>query len=255
MQTVYIAGGCKSNTAVNILKGHLEAKGHRVTRDSKDPEGWDCTMRWGISYHGDKPAINARVNEFDKLEALLQFERCGIAAPYVIPRIHDGFCFEATDFPVLARNIHHAKGTDIVVCHNLHDVATVEGKDFFTPWIPTKTEYRVWVFLGNAFAVYEKEFKGEGEYRGFNRNRRMGFKFVKHDELRVICALTESACKAVRALHMDFGAVDVLLGKDGKYYVLEVNSMPYIDSSKRSTGIRLAERISQWVEGKYEHAD
>jgi glutathione synthase/RimK-type ligase-like ATP-grasp enzyme len=34
----------------------------------------------------------------------------------------------------------------------------------------------------------------------------------------------ELAIKAVAALGLDFGAVDVILGRDGQFYVLEVNT-------------------------------
>jgi glutathione synthase/RimK-type ligase-like ATP-grasp enzyme len=47
---------------------------------------------------------------------------------------------------------------------------------------------------------------------------------------------------------MDWGAVDILHGLDGKYYVLEVNSMPDISSNIRVSGIRLADRIHRWAE-------
>jgi glutathione synthase/RimK-type ligase-like ATP-grasp enzyme len=118
----------------------------------------------------------------------------------------------------------------------------------FSVWIPTATEYRVWTICGKAIAIYEKVYKGSGEYDGFMRNRRFGFKFEKKDELRETKAITKPAIEAVKALHMDFGAVDILKGKDGKFYVLEVNSMPHIDNLKRSSGVRLAKAISNWAE-------
>jgi glutathione synthase/RimK-type ligase-like ATP-grasp enzyme len=247
MKAIYIAGGKANNTAINILKRHLETRGHRVTRDPKDPDRWAATLRWGISYHGNKPAINANCNRFNKMEALYQFERAEIPGPIAIS---DWRLLKEGDFPVLARNIHHTKGKDIIVCKTKQDAAAlVNEKDFFTPWIPTKTEYRVWVLNDNAFAVYEKEYKGEGEYQGFSRNRAMNFKFVKHDELLRTKALTQPSIQAVKVLDMEFGAVDVLLGKDGKYYVLEANTMPHIDSMDRSSGIRLAAGVSKWAEG------
>ena len=249
MKSIFLAGGKGSNTAIKIITRHLEGRGHRVTRNAKDPDGWDVTLRWGISYHGNKPAINANVNRFNKMEALIEFQKVGIAAPKIIK---GAIQVTRGELPVLARKIHHTKGKDIVVCKTADEVmeiAYAHTHDFFTPWIPTATEYRVWILNGNAFTVYEKEFKGEGEYPGYSRNRAMGFKFVKHDELLPLRALTQPSIAAVKALDMEFGVVDVLLGKDGKYYVLEVNSMPHIDSIKRSSGIRLAAGVSKWAEG------
>jgi hypothetical protein len=250
MKSIYIAGGCKGNTAVNILKGHLEAKGHRVTRDAKDPLGWDVTVRWGISYQGNKPALNAGVNQFDKLGAMFQFIRNKIRTPYPHTDFEDYVNLDKGQI-VLARNVHHVKGKDIVVCKTLKDVrAAAHNKDFFVAWIPTQTEYRVWVFRDRVFGIYEKVYKGEGEYEGFMRNRRFGFKFDKRDNLRGMNELEAPCVKAVKSLGLDFGAVDLLLGKDGKFYVLENNTMPHVDSPKRSTGIRLANLVSDWAEAQ-----
>ena len=249
MKSIYIAGGKASNTAVNIVKGHLEELGHKVTRNAKDPAGWDVTLRWGISYHRDKPAINAGVNRFDKFEAFTQFDKAHIRCPRTISMKEDEYDFG--EGVLLARKRHHIKGKDIVVCKTLEDIERIicHGEhDFFSVFIPTQTEYRVWVFQDKIFGIYEKVFKGEGEYEGFMRNRRFGFKFEKRDNLRGMKEIEVPCIKAVEALNMDFGAVDVILGKDGKIYVLEVNSMSHIDSPKRSTGIRLANLFSRWAE-------
>jgi hypothetical protein len=154
------------------------------------------------------------------------------------------------DFPWLARKKHHIKGKDIQVVKSYQEAEAVRRArthDFFSVWIPTKTEYRVWTF-NRVIAIYEKQFKGEGEYEGYMRNRRFGFKFVKRDDLLDNRKLGSSCTKAVGAINMDFGAVDILESKDGHYYVLEVNSMPHIDSTERSSGIRLAKNISLWAE-------
>jgi len=253
MKTIYLAGGAGSNTAIKVMTHHLTQHGHRVTRDPKDPEGWDVTVRWGTSYGYDKPALNAHVNKYDKYDGMIAQREAGVPVPKTASM--DSYArylpYPTQEIPWLARKRHHSKGKDIVVCPSLSvakQVADAREHDFFSLFIPTETEYRVWTFQNKAFAVYEKEYKGEGEYEGFMRNRRFGFKFVKHDELLDTEALTKPSVDAVKAIDMDFGAVDVLKGKDGKYYVLEVNSMPHIDTIERSSGIRLAKHISNWAE-------
>lgn len=264
MKSVYVAGGKANNTACNIMKRHLEGLGHRVTRDAKDPEGWDVTLRWGISYHGNKPALNAGVNQFDKYNAFDVFKKAGVLCPTTISlgQATDWCTGEdeadhLPDLPWLARKKHHVKGKDIRVCSITSDVEEVLdydngncSHDFFSVFISTQTEYRVWVCTDKALAVYEKQFKGEGEYDGFCRNRRFGFKFVKRDDLRVSKEICEPSIKAVKALNMDWGAVDILQGKDNKLYILEVNSMPHIDTIERSSGIRLAAAVSKWAEAQ-----
>lgn len=254
MRSIYISGGKANNTAVNIIKGHLEGIGHRVTRDAKDPFGWDVTLRWGVSYHGDKPALNAGVNRFDKYDCFEEFEKCGVPCPKTRTLVEAQNLFRiGWPFPTpwLARKRHHVKGKDIIVCKTKEDVLQVLHKGehhFFSVFIPTQTEYRVWVFQGKVLGIYEKVFKGEGVYEGFMRNRRFGFKFEKKDNLRGMKEIEVPCVKAVKALGMDFGGIDVILGKDGKIYILEVNSMPAIETEKRSSGIRLAHHVSDWAE-------
>lgn len=254
MKAIYIAGGKAGNTAVNIMVKHLEGLGHRVTRDAKDPLGWDVTLRWGMSYHGNKPALNAGVNKYDKYTAFQRFQINGVRCPFTFPAeraldMLDTVAYET--LPWLGRKRQHVKGKDIVICNTRIEIIKLfetHSHDFFSVFIPTETEFRVWVINGEAIGVYEKVYKGEGEYEGFMRNRRFGFSFQKKDELRTLKTLVNPSIKAVEALGMDWGAVDVLEGKDGKYYVLEVNSMPHIDNMKRSSGIRLAAHVSKWAE-------
>jgi glutathione synthase/RimK-type ligase-like ATP-grasp enzyme len=254
MKTIYIAGGCKGNTAVKVLKHHLESLGYRVTRDAQDPGGWHATLRWGRSYHGSKPALNANVNAYDKYEAFKLFEAHGISMPQIVTASPE---FGPNEWPPivgpwLARKRHHVKGKDIVVCKTPGEVLRTYyagTHDFFSVFIPTKTEYRVWVFRNRILAVYEKVYKGKGEYEGYTRNHRFGFKFEKRDDMRDLFALVVPCVEAVNALNIDFGAVDILQGKDGKFYVLEVNSMPHIENFERSSGIRLAAAVSKWAEG------
>jgi len=249
MKTIYIRGGKLDNLPTQTLTSHLERRGHKVNR--VPVLGTDVVVCWGLSYQEGYPALNAKVNKFNKMEALFQFEKQGIAAPKVSQK-EPGVAVEIA-FPVLARKIHHSKGKDIIGCEGfprLWNAILNRGREFWVPFIPTDTEFRVWVFKDKAFAIQEKVYKGEGEFKGYCRNNRFGFKFEKADDQRKNKELTVPAVAAVSALEMDFGAVDVLRGKDGKYYVLEVNSMPQIDSPKRVTGIRLARRISEWAEGQ-----
>jgi hypothetical protein len=250
LKTIYLAGGSPKNTAIKVLTEHLEGLGHRVTRDAQDPDGWDKTIRWGVSYHGNKTALNGKVNQFNKMEHLEIFAKNNIIAPEVY-RVNNMPPFAwLAPYPWLARKVNHAKGKDIIVCNTtVEAIEASDVSDFYTPWIPTRTEYRVWVFRNKALAIYEKVFKGEGEYEGFMRNHRFGFRFDSRDELLDNKELTKPSIAAVKAIDLDFGAVDVLLGKDGKYYVLEVNSQPHIDSVKRVSGIRLAREFLRWAEG------
>jgi len=256
MKTIYLRGGKANNTAINVMKHHFEELGHKVVRSKEDP--FEVGLSWGCSYNGPKPFLNANVNQFDKFNCFKEFRDAGVLCPTTfdvnsaIP-MYKSEEARPEKFPWLARKLRHTKGKDIVVCKTLADACIVRRNgehSFFSVWIPTDTEYRVWVFKNKALAVYEKQYKGDGEYEGFCRNRRFGFSFEKRDDLRGQATIESPCIKAVKALGMDWGAVDILKGKDGKYYVLEVNSMPHIDTIRRSSGIRLAKAVSDWAEAQ-----
>ena len=78
----------------------------------------------------------------------------------------------------------------------------------------------------------------------FRSNITIGGKAANH-----IPAETEKniALRAAKALDMDFCAVDMLFGKDGNYYICEVNSNPHFKSSYDATGVNLADKIFEYI--------
>jgi hypothetical protein len=233
------------------IETHLVGYGLQVHRSEFRPKLFDAVVCWGRSDDNGKPCLNANCNRFNKMTHLYMFEEAGILCPEVY-EIHDmPPAATLKPYPWLARKVAHQKGLDIVVCQNNKEAfACTETHDFFTPWIPTRTEYRVWVFHDKVLAVYEKQFKGDEEYKGYMRNRRFGFKFVSRNMEGIdgMRELEKCSIVAVKCLDLDFGAVDVIRGKDGKFYVLEVNTAPNIDSPDRKSGIELARCIKEWVE-------
>jgi glutathione synthase/RimK-type ligase-like ATP-grasp enzyme len=96
----------------------------------------------------------------------------------------------------------------------------------YTRYIKKKEEYRIHVFQGDAFFVQRKARKKEVPDDQVNwkvRNLAGGFIFANQN-VEVDDVARNEACNAVAALALDFGAVDIIRGTDGKYYVLEVNT-------------------------------
>lgn len=246
MRKIYIRGGSSKNKSVQILTHHLTQLGHEIVRDKDQP--FDVVLGWGTSRQGvEGPMLNADTNLYNKFQAINIFKRNAIPAPVVGLRTQD---IQDRPFPWLARKFQHKQGKDIKPVYGLGEARRIQIQyepDFWSVFVPTKTEYRVWSFKNKALAVYEKVWKGEGEYDGIQRNHRFGFKFEKRDDLRE-SAIAEWGNQAVSALEMDLGATDIIEGKDGEYYVLEVNSMPSIDTIEKSSGIRLAAAVSKWAE-------
>lgn len=96
----------------------------------------------------------------------------------------------------------------------------------YTKYIDKSQEYRVHVFRGEAFFIQRKARKldvPDDEVNWKVRNLKGGFIYA-NKEVLIDDEGKEQAIKAVGTLGLDFGAVDLVLGRDGRYYVLEVNT-------------------------------
>lgn len=163
---------------------------------------------------------------------------------------------DTVQFPLLARKITGHGGTDIVPVFEPKEVAwrIAAGWDWFSSYIPTRTEYRVWVYRGDCLDIYEKVMKRPSDYKYVGRNFRNGFDFepcvVRHKD-----AIAQATI-AIHALGLDFGAVDMLRGEDGIVYVLEVNTAPgVIKSGAQKTLRKLVDRIVAWDESGHKQWD
>lgn len=250
MQTIYIRGGDKEEPGVDVLKHHLENIGHRVVRAKT--HDYDVVVCWGVSMRDPLvrkvPALNANVNLFNKYEALMRFKRAGAPIPTTLAsyELDDAFFgqFPPTVGPWFGRKFHHERGKDIEIYKTYRDVVQQGAKDFYTLYYPHTQELRYWVFNGEVFAVYHKQYRNPG----VENYKNMEFRSENRDDLVDGILIPNAAVGAVKALKMDFGAVDVLdNGREG-FAVLEVNSMPDISSYERVSGIRLAKLISKWAE-------
>ncbi len=133
----------------------------------------------------------------------------------------------AEGFTVVARTVVEGHGGEgIVLVENDQELPYAP---LYTKYIPKTEEYRVHVFKDEAFFIQRKARKKEVPDEEVNwkiRNLAGGFIFANQD-VQVANACKEEAVKAVKALGLDFGAVDIIWNKKrDKYYVLEVNTAP-----------------------------
>lgn len=98
----------------------------------------------------------------------------------------------------------------------------------YTKYVPKAEEYRIHVFQDDAFFIQRKARKKEVPDDKVNwqvRNHANGFVFAHNEGIDVGEGAKQLAVLAVKALGLDFGAVDLIYNKkQGKYYVLEVNT-------------------------------
>jgi hypothetical protein len=136
------------------------------------------------------------------------------------------------DGVVIGRSDYHMKGYGFWKCETVGDVRKAlrgityrNGKrkqpaTHFMEYIPpelAEREYRVHVFKGKSIRISQKLFSEEG------------YTTIKPDR-EVIKHVRKAAKKAMEAVGLDFGAVDVL-ANDTDCWVLEVNSAPGLGGS------------------------
>jgi hypothetical protein len=198
---------------------------------------------WGAGAQaGGLPTLNARCSHYNKLQQLQVLHKAGILVP---PFMATGI---PAEYPALARKLHHAGGRDIVVCLQPEDAARARanGRDYFTKYIPRATEFRVWIYRRRHLGTYEKVLKYPGRFKGVGCNYDNGFAFSLVQEAAIPRAAVDIAARTVDSLGLDFGAVVVLKGKDGKFYVLECNSAPGVEGEGRQAIQALAAKIAKW---------
>ena len=208
------------------VTGPRLAQGLGISGGSRPPEErrLDVLIRFGSTALA--PRARRTVNKArairkaaDKRGSLLTFLEHGIPAPRP-----SGF---PPVLPAVGRKRRHQMGYGFWLCLQEADVRSAQraGADYFIPYIPTRDEYRVHVIDGLVLFMQHKERTTEEAqpFTSWIRNKRMGWRLVRCPE---IPAVAEAGVRAVAALGLDFGAVDILISDHSELFVLEVNTAP-----------------------------
>jgi len=203
---------------------------------------------YGVGYTGELAALNAKAGTLDNLQQIKKLAECGVRVPPIVDDIEKAD-WEHLQFPMLAREAKHHGGKDIrpVLQQEEAPWRKAAGAAFFTQYIPVAEEFRAWVYRRRVQAVYKKEMKYPEKFKRIGRNWQNGFafSFVEKDQRHI--AMAGIAAKSVFSVGLDFGAVDIILGKEGSFYVLEVNSAPGVSEGIRQGITSLASSIVRWT--------
>ena len=198
-------------------------------------------IRWGtreningtnMTIYNKATAIN---NATNKALSRKIFIENGVNTPELIEDIN-----AYLTFPIIARPHIHSKGKNFVVLNDIDSFTKHFLKNnstwYYSRFIDKIREFRVHVGHGKTLALMEKHNPGNGNI-AWNRaiNDSEPFTRIKQseaDEQNLLLVMQE-AIKAVNALGLDMGGVDVMLDKNGIAYVLEVNTAPTLNSSPK----------------------
>lgn len=194
-------------------------------------------INWGASVIKRNLTADVILNEpqyvsiaANKLKTFIALSEADLSIPEWTQSHEEAFKWSQQGFTVVARHKltgHSGEGIEIYEDpDDFYKDGFVEAP-LYTKYIPKKEEYRVHVFHGHAFFIQRKARKKDVPDDQVNwkiRNHGNGFIFA-HQDIDLGDGAKQLAAAAVRAIGLDFGAVDLIWSaKHNKYYVLEVNT-------------------------------
>jgi hypothetical protein len=199
---------------------------------SRMPSNW----QWPTDGLNDPRTVN---NAGNKLSTFRILEEAGISIPEYTTDSELAAGWIRQDHTVLIRHQlrgHSGEGIEIFRPENwagLHFKLFPRQAPLYVKYKKKKNEYRVHVFKGTVLFVQEKRRASERERtadESLVRSHHNGWNFCRENiELGINgnIALYDLAIRAVSAIGLDFGAVDIIYNqREDQYYVLEINTAP-----------------------------
>lgn len=143
----------------------------------------------------------------------------------------------------LARRNNHIGGADLL--------AAPQAPDYYSKKEDIVEEYRLHMFLGKSIRAGVKtkqQTRPDGRtpahewIRSFDAGWKINYQGFKSNE-----AMRKISADALKALKLDFGAVDLGKLRDGSFIVLEVNRAPGVEGGTTET---YAKKIIAWSKGE-----
>lgn len=201
------------------------------------PRQSDLIINWGNSkrpnWHNDNNIIlnpyTSVKKAINKLTTFNELSNHDVPTVDYTTSIDDVNDWLENDNTVIGRStITGSKGEGIVVLTKQDFLDNhVPNLPLYTRLIPKAREYRVHVFKGAVIDIQQKKRRVVGEedevQNGIIKNLANNWVFTRDNITLPPENINDVAIRAVEALGLDFGGVDIL-SKDGEVFVLEVNS-------------------------------
>lgn len=205
--------------ALNIKM--LKHEGKLVRHDVINWGSSNVTRQVNGKIYNDPGAVALAVN---KLSTFRILSACEVSVPKWDKYVEQPTAWIEQGGAVVCRTkLNGHSGEGIVIAE---EVDQIVDAPLYTQYIKKKEEYRIHVMHNEAFFVQRKARKLDVPAEEVNwkvRNLAGGFIYANQD-VDVAQEAKDEAVKAIIALGLDFGAVDIILGVDKKFYVLEVNT-------------------------------
>lgn len=198
-------------------------------------------VNWGhgsCPYWGGNVAPNSRLlnhwsavaTAVNKLTAFEKFKEANVPTPEWTSSKEKAQEWIAAGRVVICRTkLSSMEGRGIVVAKTS---AELVNAPLYTRLFPKDKEYRVHVFKGEVIDYVQKKLRADApaDRSKYIRNTANGWIFARSG-VALGAATADTARKAVAALSLDFGAVDLAVSEGGKVVVFEVNTAPGIEAT------------------------
>lgn len=209
-----------------------------IVRNDKLPEYFsedDVILRWGCTSLIPSTPNNTILNKNVAIHCVNNkvFFRQTLQqqAPYLIPKTWFNYEDPEITYPCILRPQTHAQGKNLFFCedkkdlefHLSHNPIFPNTNYYISEYIPKVAEYRV-CFIQGLVAWVANKIPANPEAIAWNVAKGGKFENVKWKNWPI--DVIETAYQAYIISGLYLGGVDVMVDKDGRSYVLEINSAP-----------------------------
>lgn len=184
----------------------------------------------------------------DKAMQMVTLARAGVPIPKSVRLMNPDKeeLSKLLNFPFVVKEPVGSKGEKIALCtEDNFDKVIKKNKEYLAQeFIDYVADYRVHVVGGKTFCIYER-IAPEGDFRA---NVSLGGAMKKVDDSILLEKLSKLAIRAINALSMDYGGVDIISDKEGNLLVLEFNTNPGFKNVSDITGENFYEPIASYYE-------
>lgn len=223
----------KSKSAI-LLSEALDVWMLNHTGSSYVPKKGDTVINWGNGADYS-PATTLNKPEHvkyavNKLRAFNRFHNEGVSTPPFTQFSHKAQKWLEEGHTLLARTVlDGCEGQGIVV---VKPGDNLPQASLYTKYIDKDSEYRIHVMNGKAIDCLRKVNDKDSSKVDVVCNTEAGYVYSRKYYIPQV--VIDEAIKAIKALELDFGAVDVIYTNatgmgPGAAYVLEVNTAPGIE--------------------------
>lgn len=210
----------------------------RPVRPELTPKGTEIVLNWGCS----KSKPNARCRFLNKPESVFlavnklrtfnKLSEAGVSIPEFTTDVNAAKAWLEDGKKVLARKLLEShSGNGVVVVKEVSQLPN--GFPLYVKYFKKKHEFRVHVFNGQVIDFVEKRKRSglsDTEFNKYVRSYNNGWVFCR-DGITLPEIVKSEAIKAVQALGLDFGAVDIGMSERGRVAVFEINTSPAIEGT------------------------